>query len=317
MNLCFVGTSECGKTTVVTLLHMRARELMLQKKKLFSPNSMIYRWSGDKDGGLDLPGNADVLSRGFPIPATPPIQGVRQSLMIFSFKNTYMLQNKELSISVVDSAGGLQQEIFALLPQRLQWTENDFETIRDRNRGMTRAVYEKFVNSVFGSEAFLFVVDAEKAIQEKGNLSGGRQERSLEFFISNIQAYKTVNAATSILKGFGVLVTKTDRIQGMLDVLDRAQLERFMAENLTNGWAALLSLCNDFKIRPRLFYNFLHPTAEFGQAGQRWFNLDSNQNLEYPRDQYDLSISWFRGLAQKKDTSSKIIPTYQGGALNT
>jgi len=47
MQVCFVGIGESGKTTTITLLHLRAMELHLE-------NTMGYHVRSTDDGGLDL-----------------------------------------------------------------------------------------------------------------------------------------------------------------------------------------------------------------------------------------------------------------------
>jgi len=306
MQLCFVGTPSCGKSTLVTLLHLRANELLMKKKKFILSRNVGYRSRGTRDDGLDLDMMADKLRHGYPVPATPPVEGVRQALMLFSFR-TWFVGKRDLGISVVDSGGELQQELFELLPEGLKWSDDAFEKIRIRTR-VSRQQYEQFIKTVFDSEAFLFVIDAKKAFEQAGRQDGARQDRSLATFIRNIHAYKELNVLTTPrLKGFGIFLTRLDKVPQLANIDKNLNgnngdlLETFISQYLVLGRAALQSLCDDFKIKPMLFYHMLNEAQGYGQKDAPWYKVSSDKlTIEYSRDQYNSLIKWFRTLVKKK-----------------
>jgi hypothetical protein len=292
MKLCLLGTSGSGKSTTVTLLHWKAKQLEEKDK-------IRYSWEAT-DSGMNLDGQLGRLIRGFMLFPNEPKEGARYAIMHFKFR-TWLLYRRLLDIYTTDSGGGLQKELFRPLPQGIVPDENQFLEIQKRVGDIERAVYERFINTVFDSEAFLFILDADQATQQINNLKGDRQDESLSTFIMNIQKYKRKYYKYSKLKGFGLLLSKTDQIPQLATVGHAPTIDQitdFASLYLPSGWKSLISLEHEFKIQRALFYNMLHPTGEQDRE-KPYFKVNARNSIIYPDEQYYEIVEWLRQLVKK------------------
>jgi hypothetical protein len=285
---------------MITLLHLRATELHLDKK-------MVYRARPTEDGGLFMDQLAQELRRGREIPMTEIEANVCKALIYFSFPTLIPFRKKELAVLVVDGAGELQQYLFR--PLLSGNGRPDIDRVMRELAGfkITQDECELFFSSILDADAYLFAVDGQQACSEQ---NGGKpkfknwpfQETALSGFTRNIIGYKDLNKSSPRPKGFGILITKADGIDN--GNFDPEHLEQFMTQNLVLGWAALSSLCAHHRIKPKLFYHQLHPVQQPNpkDPGQKYeVEVSPGRSMiTYPTDQYDGIIDWFHSLAHEK-----------------
>jgi len=258
--------------------------------------------------GLDLVKLAGELRRGRDIPPTVLEDNACRALIYFSFPTLLPFTKKRLAISAVDGAGELQKYLFR--PLVAATGRPDIEKVMNdlRGRNITEDDCEQFFSSILDSDAFLFAVDGDQAYKELDlggepiDKSYPYQEIALAQFAQNITAYKKLNNSSPRPRGFGLLITKTDKIVNVMDEKpDTKKLEEFTGEYLRGGWSAMSSLCHCYRIQPNLFYHRLHPLkSKNPNDPKQKYEIEKSPGrsmIKYPVDQYDAIIDWFNSLA--------------------
>ncbi|MCX5998221.1 MAG: hypothetical protein NTU41_01150, partial [Chloroflexi bacterium] len=120
-------------------------------------------------------------------------------------------------------------------------------------------------------------------------------------FLENVGTYKERNTKSPKIKGIGVILTKTDRVQHLPNMCmdpTTSQIDDFMKVNLLQTYAHLGALMSDLKFPKRFFYHWLRPVADEKDDGPGRFEIDQNRFMVlYPDQQYDALIKWMRDIS--------------------
>ena len=107
MQVCFVGNAKNGKSTALTLLHLRATDLEGERK-------LKYEITPVSKGVLNLLDFGHELSRGRQVPANPMLSqdNVCRAYIDFTFPALIPFIKKKLEVDALDGAGELQEQLF-------------------------------------------------------------------------------------------------------------------------------------------------------------------------------------------------------------
>lgn len=290
MNLSFIGTVQSGKTTAVTLLHLKSLQMQLDHK-------INYRPVVSQDG-VDLFKLGEDLRNGRPVSPTDPRDGFRRAQMEFSFPS--LMRDKRLQVSTVDASGELMGKLLRALPD----VGYDLADMEDKlaTWGLSKEEADIIWDNILNCEAFVCVVDGVESARDTSGVSDIYQDTGLAHFISNLKKFKDHNRNSPRLKGLGILVTKTDEVNMPLLPRDPdpSQIDAFMRVNMFQSYGSITQLCQASKVQPTFFYHHLRPSeTDSGNGNGKGprFRVDkSTRMVEYPEDQYEGMIDWFRTL---------------------
>jgi len=294
MQVCFVGNAKNGKSTALTLLHLRATELEGERK-------LNYEITPVSQGVLDLIDFGHELNRGRPVPANPmlPKDNVCRAYIDFTFPSLIPCTKKKLEVNAVDGAGELQEQLFRSSIGRNGDVLVDDILKRLEDRGIFNVPAEelsRFFGSVLDSDAYLFTINAKDAVVEMRTTpkdkKGPPEGLALDHFVTNVRFYK--KSKKQSLKGFGILLTHTDAVPN--GNFNPNYMEQFMETYMNQGWIRLEGLCHAHKIPRMLFYHRLYRLqAPDPDDTSHEYEVEGN-SIRYPTEQYDRIILWLHSM---------------------